>query len=135
MKSQITFFSLAMLSATMAHAQAGTELEATLCEAAKDGRVIEMVYEGDRAKNCEPRIVDVHQVAIGNNGQHYLHGWQSRGCTNGRDYASERIFKFEKIEKVTIIDGEFEEKSQDLKDEGWDGCLGKNCFIKETVCE
>ncbi len=118
-----------------AHAQSGDALQTTLCDAAENNRVIEMVYEGDESKGCEPRLVDVHEVAIGNNGQYYLHGWQSRGCTKGRDFAALRIFKFEKIQSVQIIDGEFEAKSQAHKDEGWDGCLGKNCFIKEMICE
>lgn len=106
-----------------------------LCEAATTGRVIELVYDKDKSKGCEPRIVDVHQVAIGNNGSLYLHGWQSKGCTKGRDFEALRIYKFEKIKSVTLIDGEFGEKSQAKKSEGWDGCLGNNCFIKENICE
>jgi hypothetical protein len=77
----------------------------------------------------------VHQVAIGNNGQLYLHGWQSRGCTKGRGYASKRIFRFDKIKSVAVIDGAFDAKSQSIKAEGWDGCIGSNCFIKENICE
>ena len=95
----------------------------------------EIVYDRDTDKGCLPRLVDVHQVAIGNNGKFYMHGWQSRGCTKGRDYASKRIFRFDKIRSVRIIDGEFGEKSQAAKAEGWDGCIGSNCFIKENICE
>jgi hypothetical protein len=53
----------------------------------------------------------------------------------GRDYASERIFRFDKIKSVEIVDSAFGEKSQSIKAEGWDGCIGKNCFIKQNVCE
>jgi len=109
--------------------------EGPLCEAAQTNRVIELVYDKDKSKGCEPRLVDVHQVAIGNNGQLYMHGWQSRGCTKGRDYAAERIFRFDKIKSIKLIDGTFSEKSQSIKDVGWDGCIGSNCFIKETICE
>ncbi len=116
-------------------ALAQTEHEALLCEAAESGRVVELVYDKDASKDCLPRIVDVHQVAIGNNGQLYMHGWQSRGCTKGRDFESKRIFRFDKIKSVEIIDGEFGDKSQSAKAEGWDGCLGSNCFIKENICE
>ena len=115
------------------HAQ--SEHEALLCEAATEGRVVEMVYDADASKGCDARLIDVHQVAIGNNGQMYLHGWQTRGCTKGRDYASERIFRFDKIKSVTLIDGEFDEKSQTIKAEGWDGCIGSNCFIDQITCE
>ncbi|WP_298261323.1 WYL domain-containing protein [uncultured Litoreibacter sp.] len=115
------------------HAQPA--LEGPLCEAAKSGRVVEIVYDKDVSKGCEPRIVDVHQVAVGNNGKVYMHGWQSRGCTKGRDYASKRIFRFDKIQSAKIVEGAFGEKSQAAKSEGWDGCIGSNCFIKETVCE
>ena len=66
-------------------------------------------------------IVDVHQVAIGNNGKLYMHGWQIRGCTKGRDYAAERIFRFDKIKSVKVIEGAFNVKSQSIKVEGWDG--------------
>jgi len=116
-------------------ALAQSDIEGPLCEAAKTGRVIEMVYDKDASKGCDPRLIDVHQVAIGNNGQLYMHGWQSRGCTKGRDFEAKRIFKFEKIKSVTLIDGSFGEKSQAAKDKGWDGCLGSNCFIKENICE
>jgi hypothetical protein len=113
-----------------AHAQ--SKFESQLCEAAKTNRVVEVVYDKDASKGCLPRLVDVHQVAIGNNGKLYMHGWQSRGCTKGRDYASKRIFRFDKIKSVEIIEGEFGEKSQSIKGEGWDG---SNCFIKENICE
>ncbi len=116
-------------------AQAQSELQNQLCEAAENNRVVELVYDGDVAKNCLPRLVDVHQVAVGNNGKLYMHGWQNRGCTKGRDYASERIFRFDKIKSVEFIEGEFNEKSQSVKQEGWDGCIGSNCFIKENICE
>ena len=115
--------------------QAQSVYEAPLCEAAKTSRVVELVYDEDINKGCLPRIVDVHQVAIGNNGRLYLHGWQTRGCTKGRDYASERIFRFDKIKSVGVIEGVFNEKSQSVKVEGWDGCIGSNCFIKENICE
>ncbi len=109
--------------------------EEQLCEAAKTSGVVELVYDKDASKECLPRIIDVHQVAIGNNGQLYLHGWQSRGCTKGRDYASERIFRFDKIKSVELIEGDFSEKSQSIKAEGWDGCIGSNCFIDKNICE
>ena len=115
--------------------QAQSTHEATLCEAAKTGRVVELVYDKDASKGCLPRLVDVHQVAIGNNGTLYMHGWQTRGCTKARDYASERIFRFDKIKSVNLVEGEFGEKSQLIKEEGWDGCIGSNCFIKETTCQ
>lgn len=124
---------IALTPFASAHAQ--SEYEAPLCEAAKSGQVVELVYDKDASKGCEPRLVDVHQVAIGNNGQLYMHGWQSRGCTKGRDYASKRIFRFDKIKSVVVIDGAFSEKSQSVKAEGWDGCIGSNCFIKENICE
>lgn len=116
-------------------AQAQSKHEAQLCEAAKTNRTIEMVYDRDVSKGCLPRFVDVHQVAIGNNGKLYMHGWQYRGCTKGRDYASKRIFRFDKIKSVKVIEGVFSEKSQSVKAEGWDGCIGSNCFIKENICE
>ena len=116
-----------------AHAQ--SKYETLLCEAAKSSRIIELVYDNDARKGCLPRLVDVHQVAVGNNGKLYMHGWQNRGCTKGRDYASERIFRFDKIKSVKIIEGEFNEKSQSIKAEGWDGCIGSNCFIKKNICE
>ena len=118
-----------------AAAQAQSIHEAPLCEAAKTNRVVEVVYDKDVSKGCLPRLVDVHQVAIGNNGKLYMHGWQSRGCTKGRDYASERIFRFDKIKSVEVVEGVFSEKSQSIKVEGWDGCIGSNCFIKENICE
>jgi hypothetical protein len=124
-------FSFALISS----AQAQSEYEATLCEAAKTNRIVEVVYDKDVSKGCLPRLVDVHQVAIGNNGKLYLHGWQNRGCTKGRDYASERIFRFDKIKSVNVIEGVFSEKSQSIKLDGWDGCIGSNCFIKENICE
>ena len=111
------------------------QFEAQLCEAAKTGNVIELVYDKDASKGCKPRIVDVHQVAIGNNGSLYLHGWQSRGCTKGRDFEAMRIFKLQKVKSVDLIDGDFGERSQVAKNEGWDGCIGSNCFIKENICE
>jgi hypothetical protein len=114
---------------------AQSEFEAPLCEAAKAGRVVEIVYDKDASKGCEPRLVDVHQVAIGNNGKLYMHGFQTRGCTKGRDYASKRIFRLDKTKSVELIEGEFGEKSQAVKLEGWDGCIGSNCFIKENICE
>ena len=126
---------LLAVAVTVSAAKAQSKYEAPLCEAAETGRVVELVYDKDKSKGCEPRIVDVHQVAIGNNGQFYMHGWQSRGCTKGRDYESKRIFRFDKIKSVNIIDGEFGDKSQAAKDEGWDGCIGSNCFIKENICE
>lgn len=116
-------------------AWAQSEHETLLCEAAKNQRVVELVYDKDESKGCLPRIVDVHQVAIGNNGKLYLHGFQHRGCTKGRDYASERIFRFDKMKSIEIVEGEFSEKSLQIKKEGWDGCLGDNCFIKENICE
>jgi hypothetical protein len=33
------------------------------------------------------------------------------------------------------IEGVFSEKSQSVKAEGWKGCIGSNCFIKENICE
>ncbi|MFD1158913.1 WYL domain-containing protein [Roseovarius aestuarii] len=115
--------------------QAQSKHEAPLCEAAETNRVVEIVYDKDVSKGCLPRLVDVHQVAIGNNGKLYMHGWQNRGCTKGRDFASERIFKFDKIMSVKLIEGLFSEKSRSIKLEGWDGCIGSNCFIKENICE
>lgn len=116
-------------------ANAQSEHKAVLCEAATTNRVVELVYDKDASKGCLARLVDVHQVAIGNNGTLYLHGWQTRGCTKGRDFASERIFRFDKIRSVNLVAGVFDEKSKSIKDEGWDGCLGTNCFIKENICE
>jgi predicted DNA-binding transcriptional regulator YafY len=116
-------------------AQAQSEHEALLCEAAETGRVVEVVYHEDASKDCLPRRVDVHQVGVGNNGQLYMHGWQTRGCTNGRDYESERIFRFDRIQSAEIVEGEFGERSQSIKTGGWDGCIGSNCFIAENICE
>lgn len=116
-------------------ASAQTEFETVLCEAAETGRVIELVYDQDESKGCLPRLLDVHQVGLGNNGQLYLHGWQTRGCTKGRDYESERIFRFDKIKSVDVIEGTFGERSLAIKDEGWDGCIGSNCFIERNICE
>lgn len=130
---QATALVFACAAATSAYAQ--SKHEAPLCEAAKSGRVVEIVYDKDVSKGCAPRLVDVHQVAIGNNGKLYMHGWQHRGCTKGRDYASERIFRFDKIKSVEPIDSTFSEKSKTIKRGGWDGCIGSNCFIKETICE
>jgi hypothetical protein len=122
---------IALFSA--AHAQSRHETQ--LCDAAKSGRTIELIYDKDVSKGCLPRFVGVHQVAVGNNGKLYMHGWQTRGCTKGRDYASERIFRIDKIKSVKLIEGAFNEKSQSIKAEGWDGCIGSNCFIKENICE
>lgn len=124
---------LAALHTAPSHAQSGHE--ALLCEAAQTGRVVEIVYDKDASKGCLPRLVDVHQVAVGNNGQLYLHGWQTRGCTKGRDYESERIFRFDKVSSVQIVAGTFSEKSRSIKDSGWDGCIGSNCFIDKIICE
>ena len=121
--------------ALISPAQAQSEYEAPLCEAAKTNLVVEMVYDKDVSKGCLPRIIDVQQVGIGNDGKLYMHGWQSRGCTKGRDFAAKRIFRFDKIKSVKVIEGEFNEKSQFIKAEGWDGCIGSNCFIKENICE
>ena len=124
---------LATLFSSQAMAQ--STHEGPLCEAAQASRTVELVYDKDASKGCLPRLVDVHQVAIGNNGKLYMHGWQTRGCTKGRDFEAERIFRFDKIKSVTLIDGNFSEKSQSIKGEGWDGCIGSNCFIKENICE
>ena len=121
--------------AFVAPAAAQSDVRDVLCDAAQSGGVVALVYDKDRSKGCAPRIIDVHQVAIGHNGQLYMHGWQSRGCTKGRDYASKRIFRFDKIKSVTRIDGQFGEKSRAVKAEGWSGCIGNNCFIKEHICE
>ncbi len=112
-----------------------SEHETLLCEAAETNRVVEIVYHEDASKDCLPRLLDVHQVAIGNNGRLYLHGWQTRGCTKGRDYEAERIFRFDRIQSVEVVEGEFSERSQSIKDDGWDGCIGSNCFINENICE
>ena len=125
----IMFVSLA----SSAHSQ--SKHEEPLCEAAKTNRVIELVYDQDASKGCLPRLIDVHQLAIGKNGKLYMHGWQHRGCTKGRDYESKRIFRLDKIKSVTLIEGTFSEKSQSVKSEGWDGCIGSNCFIEKNICE
>ena len=73
MNKRATLLGLSLISvSTAAHAQ--SKFEAELCEAATTGRVIEMVYDKDKSKGCKPRLVDVHQVAIGNNGSLYMHG-------------------------------------------------------------
>ena len=115
---------LPVIIAPFSSAQAQSKHEAQLCDAAETNRSVELDYDKDASKGCLPRLVDVHQVAIGNKGKLYMHGWQSRGCTKGRDYASKRIFGFDKIKSVKIIDGDFNEKSQSVKAEGWDGCIG-----------
>ena len=135
MKYPHLVLSVVMSLASVSTAKAQSEFEPLLCEAAQTGRVVEIVYDKDVSKGCLPRIFDVHQVAVGHNGQFYVHGWQSRGCTSGRDYESKRIFRFDKIKSVELIDGAFGEKSQAAKSEGWDGCIGSNCFIDETICE
>jgi predicted DNA-binding transcriptional regulator YafY len=135
MKFMLSMMSLIGASALGSPTHAQSAYETLLCEAAEASRVIEIIYHEDESKECLPRLVDVHQVAIGNNGLLYLHGWQTRGCTTGRDYASERIFRFDRIQSVEIIDGEFGEQSQTIKAEGWDGCIGSNCFIDENICE
>ena len=95
------YLATGLVSVSLATAvMAQSDHEALLCEAAKTGGVVELVYDKDASKDCQPRLVDVHQVGIGNNGQLYMHGWQTRGCTNGRDYASKRIFRFDKIKSV-----------------------------------
>ena len=135
MKLDCVKFALVSTFAFTLTAQAQSTYEVQLCKAAKTNAAVEVVYDKDVSKGCLPRIVDVHQVAIGNNGKLYMHGWQSRGCTKGRDYPSKRIFRFDKIKLVKLIEGEFSEKSQSIKAEGWDGCIGTNCFIKENICE
>jgi len=114
---------------------AQSKFEEPLCVAAKDRRVIELVYDKDKSKGCEPRLVDVHQVAIGKNGLLYMRGWQSKGCTKGRDFEATRTYRFDKIKSVKLIDGEFQGRSTEVKQEGWDGCLGSNCFIEKNICE
>lgn len=126
---------MVLVFAQFSSAQAEEKFEAALCEAAESNRIVELVYDKDVSKGCSPRLIDVHQVAIGNNGKLYMHGWQNRGCTKGRDFASKRIFRFDKIKSVELIDGAFGVKSQSIKLEGWDGCIGSNCFIKENICE
>ena len=114
---------------------AQTKFEDELCEAAKSRNVVEMVYDKDKSKGCLPRIVDVHQVAIGKNGKLYMHGYQHRGCAKKNDRPAERTFRFDKIKSVKLTDAEFSGKSINIKDEGWDGCLGSNCFIEKNICE
>ena len=80
------------LACSADHPGRHNRIETPLCEAAETGRVIELVYDQDESKG-RFRLLDVHQVGLGNNGQLYLHGWQTRGCTKGRDYESERIFR------------------------------------------
>lgn len=133
MKLVATSMLIGLGLASSAFAQ--SKFEESLCEAAKTGRVVELVYDKDVSKGCAPRIIDVHQVAIGNNGSFYMRGWQSRGCTKGRDFEAKRIFKLEKVKAVELVVGDFGEKSQSAKDEGWNGCIGSNCFIKENICE
>ena len=135
MKFDHAIFVVAATFAFSLPAQAQSTHEAPLCEAAKTNGVVELVYDKDASKGCSPRLIDVHQVAIGNNGKLYMHGWQTRGCTMGRDYASKRIFRFDKIKSVKSVEGVFSEKSQSIKSEGWDGCIGSNCFIAENTCE
>ncbi len=135
MKFKLVKIALLVGFGPFSQAFAQSEREALLCDAAKTGLVVEIVYHEDVSKGCLPRLVDVHQVGIGNNGQLYMHGWQTRGCTSGRDYSSKRIFRFDRMQSVEIIEGEFGEKSQAIKAEGWDGCIGANCFIKENICE
>jgi hypothetical protein len=128
-------FVLAVTFSLTSSAYAQSDIETQLCEAAKTNRIVEMIYDKDVSKGCLPRIVDVHQVAIGNNGKLYMHGWQSRGCTKRRDYASKRIFRLDKMKSVELVEGKFGEKSQSVKAKGWDGCIGTNCFINENICE
>ena len=135
MKLRHLAMTLLVTATIFSPAWAQSEHEALLCEAAKESRVVELIYDEDVSKGCLPRLVDVHQVAIGNNDILYLHGWQTRGCTKGRDYASERIFRFDKIKSVNLIGGAFDEASQSIKLVGWDGCIGSNCFIQENICE
>lgn len=135
MQSGILHMGLVVTLALCTPVFAQSTYEETLCEAAKTGRVVEVVYDKDASKGCLPRLVDVHQLAIGNNGNLYMHGWQKRGCTKGRDYASKRIFRLDKIKSLQLVDGAFGKKSSAIKLEGWDGCIGSNCFIKENICE
>lgn len=134
-KYPFLFIAALLLNFSNDDAIAQSKFEAPLCEAAKSKRVVELVYDKDKSKGCLPRIIDVHQVAIGKNGKLYMHGWQSRGCTKGRDFEAKRIFRFDKIKSVELIDGSFGKKSQDVKSEGWDGCIGNNCFIDKNICE
>lgn len=132
---KLSYFGAAIMLILSTSVQAQSSHEAPLCKAAKTNQVVEIIYDKDVSKGCLPRLIDVHQVAIGNNGKLYMHGWQTRGCTKGRDFASKRIFRFDKIQSVKVTDGSFNEKSQSVKNEGWNGCIGTNCFIKENICE
>lgn len=132
---KLSCFGAAIMLILSTSVQAQSSHEAPLCKAAKTNQVVEIIYDKDVSKGCLPRLIDVHQVAIGNNGKLYMHGWQTRGCTKGRDFASKRIFRFDKIQSVKVTDGSFDEKSQSVKNEGWNGCIGTNCFIKENICE
>ena len=91
MRFDVTVLALASGLAFASGAQAQSETEALLCEAAKTGQTIELVYDKDVSKGCEPRLLDVHIVALGNNGSLYLRGWQTRGCTKGRDFEAARL--------------------------------------------
>jgi hypothetical protein len=135
MKSNLITLTMLMTSTFVSAAYGQSKHQELLCEAAKTGRVVELVYDKDLSKGCLPRIIDVHQVAIGHNEKLYIHGWQTRGCTKGRDFAAKRIFRFDKIKSAKLIDGVFDEKSQSIKAEGWDGCLGSNCFIDKNICD
>lgn len=135
MKLKLASLQLLLTLGLLAPAQAQSDYQAPLCQAAETNRVIELVYDKDVSKGCLPRLVDVHQVAVGNNGKLYLHGWQTRGCTKGRDFEAERIFRFDKIKSIKVIEGDFGAESEEIKSEGWDGCIGSNCFIKENICE
>lgn len=135
MKSRYLSVAMCVLYGLGSAAAAQSDFQPLLCEAAETGRVVALVYDKDASKDCLPRLIDVHQVGLGNNGQLYMHGWQTRGCTNGRDYESKRIFRFDKIKSVELVEGAFGERSQEVKAEGWDGCIGSNCFITENICE
>lgn len=132
---KLSYFGAAIMLILSTSVQAQSLHEAPLCKAAKTNQVVEIINDKDVSKGCLPRLIDVHQVAIGNNGKLYMHGWQTRGCTKGRDFASKRIFRFDKIQSVKVTDGSFDEKSQSVKNEGWNGFIGTNCFIKENICE
>jgi len=66
MKSISIIISSILLIGSFSLAQAQSPHEAPLCEAVKTNRTIELVYDKDVSKGCEPRLVDVHQVAVGN---------------------------------------------------------------------
>jgi len=68
------------------------KFETELCEAAETNRTIEVVYDKDASQGCAPRLIDMHQVTIGNNGSLYMHGWQFCSCTKGRELEAKRIF-------------------------------------------